>query len=211
MLLFWAISLAVCKLALNIPIPKAAQFYPVICASVWLYLPFLPMWLNNMDRLSVGATLKNHKLILKSLALALLVTFVPFYLIMILGGHFGLDKPIALSLPKEILPFSINQLILVALPEEFFFRGYVQSRLNSGFKWKMKIFGAEIGVGVIGGAILFALAHIIVSATPLRAATVFPALVMGWLREKTGSLAAPMAYHWLANITFLFAAQLFRQ
>ena len=46
---------------------------------------------------------------------------------------------------------------------------------------------------------LFAMGHL-VSLQPWRLGTFFPGLLFGWLRERTGGLAAPIVLHALSNL-----------
>ena len=52
----------------------------------------------------------------------------------------------------------------------------------------------------ITSAVLFALGHVLVDFNPQRLAVFFPALVFGWMRARTGSLAAGAMFHALCNL-----------
>jgi membrane protease YdiL (CAAX protease family) len=98
-------------------------------------------------------------------------------------------------------PFILVQLLLVALPEEVFFRGYLQQKLGNTIK------------GVIAVSFLFALAHFVTlclagdgfSVCGQAVLTFFPSLVMGYLYMKTGTLWASIIFHFLANIVHISA------
>ena len=47
---------------------------------------------------------------------------------------------------------------------------------------------------------LFALGHVLVDFNVQRSAVFFPALVFGWMRARTGSVAAGAAFHALCNL-----------
>ena len=47
---------------------------------------------------------------------------------------------------------------------------------------------------------LFALGHLLVIPNPQRLAVFFPALVFGWMRARTGSIAAGATFHALCNV-----------
>jgi membrane protease YdiL (CAAX protease family) len=91
----------------------------------------------------------------------------------------------------------------VALPEEVFFRGWLQGRLNGlmGRSWKFP--GSMIGPGLFIAAAVFALAHYFTRPDPARLLVFFPGLLFGYLRERSGSVAAPVVVHALANTSFL--------
>lgn len=102
-------------------------------------------------------------------------------------------------LPRDTLPAAsellrtlILQIALVAFPEELLFRGLAQPAL------------ARRGpvVGIVGGAVLFALAHVIVLPSPDRLLVVFPGLLFGLLRERTGSLWPSILLHALCNLVY---------
>ena len=88
----------------------------------------------------------------------------------------------------------------VALPEETFYRGYLQPRLEALWPPKTRIFGVLMGKAVIVSAILFALGHFLGEWNPLRLGPFFPALVFAWQRNKTGSIGGAIAYHAACNI-----------
>ncbi len=92
------------------------------------------------------------------------------------------------------------QVVAVALPEEVFYRGWMQSRLSSAFSGRVRIFGVPIGWNVVITAALFALSHLVSVPAPFRLAVFFPGLLFGWLREKTGSVVAPVLFHAACNI-----------
>jgi|SRR3989338_7651548 len=96
--------------------------------------------------------------------------------------------------------FVLYQLLMVALPEEFFFRGYLQSTLNRIWPKRWKILGTWVGPAWLVTALVFAFAHSVVILRWWHFSIFFPALLFGWLREKTGTLTAPILWHAFANI-----------
>ncbi len=94
-------------------------------------------------------------------------------------------------------------LIVVAIPEELFYRGYIQQRLNEVFRGGIEIFGARLGTSIFLSSALFALGHLISIPAPYRLAVFFPSLLFGWLREKTGSIIAPVILHASSNVLLL--------
>lgn len=92
------------------------------------------------------------------------------------------------------------QLIVVALPEEFFFRGYLQGRLNQVFGRPWKFLRAQVGWGLIICSFLFAVSHSLIHYQWWHLLIFFPAVAFGWLREKRGTITAPILFHTLSNI-----------
>ena len=94
----------------------------------------------------------------------------------------------------------LTQLFLVALPEEFFYRGYIQGRLDGLWRGRVRVLGVEVGWSVVATSVLFALGHYLVDFSPQRLAVFFPSLLFGWLRCASGSIAAATGFHALCNI-----------
>jgi len=94
----------------------------------------------------------------------------------------------------------IYQLFLIAIPEEIFFRGWLQSRLNSIFPRRWPVLGVSVGWAWLLTAFLFATAHSLILYQWWHFAIFFPALLFGWLRERTGGITAPALFHWSSNI-----------
>ncbi|HAH09860.1 MAG TPA: hypothetical protein DCL54_11365 [Alphaproteobacteria bacterium] len=102
----------------------------------------------------------------------------------------------------------IGVVVFVAIMEEFFFRGYVQSRLNDAFGRPFKVLGTEFGAGVVIASILFGLFHPLSDEAmrwPWALWTAAFGLILGLIREKTGSILAPGLIHGLIILPTAFA------
>jgi membrane protease YdiL (CAAX protease family) len=91
-----------------------------------------------------------------------------------------------------------TQFLVIALPEELFYRGWMQTawaRRGAG----RRVLGAEIGPGFLATQLLFAAGHL-VTLQPWRLATFFPGLLFGWVRARTGNVVAPVVVHALSNL-----------
>ena len=106
----------------------------------------------------------------------------------------------ALRLPPRFALTALNQLVVVAIPEEIFFRGYLLVRLERVWRPTRRLWGAPVGQALLVSSALFALGHLIVVPSPQRLAVFFPALVFGWMRGRTGSIAAGATFHALCNV-----------
>jgi membrane protease YdiL (CAAX protease family) len=73
-------------------------------------------------------------------------------------------------------------------------------RLEQVWPPTRRLFGAKVGWALIVSSALFALGHVAVIPSPQRAAVFFPALLFGWMRARTGSIAAGALYHALCNV-----------
>lgn len=111
------------------------------------------------------------------------------------------------SPPDSLIDDILGQVLVIALPEEAFYRGYLHTALDDAMKPRWRIFGATLGYGWLIGAGLFALGHLATELRPERLAVFFPALLFGWLRARTGGIGAPILLHAIFN---LFAATLAR-
>lgn len=106
----------------------------------------------------------------------------------------------SLRLPKELGHMALAQLLVVALPEEYFFRGYLQSRLEAWRPSRRRFLGQPVGLSLVVAAALFALGHLLVDFNALRLAVFFPGLVFGWMRQATGSILAGVLFHASSNL-----------
>ncbi len=105
------------------------------------------------------------------------------------------------QLPSDWLDRVAGQLLVVALPEEAFFRGYLQSALDARWGARWRILGANVGPGWLASAVIFAVGHVLTVPQPGRLAVFFPALLFGWLRARTGGIGAGVAFHAACNLT----------
>jgi membrane protease YdiL (CAAX protease family) len=109
--------------------------------------------------------------------------------------HFALAvKP--LDAANEVL----GQLFVIALPEEAFYRGYLQSRLDDQWAPRWRVLGARLGPGWLVAAAIFAAGHLATVHAPARLAVFFPALLFGWLRARTRGIGASVVFHMLCNV-----------
>jgi membrane protease YdiL (CAAX protease family) len=107
---------------------------------------------------------------------------------------------VALRLPPDLALRAALQLLVVALPEELFYRGWMQtSWARSAPGRGVRFLGARLGAGFVWTQLLFAAGHLVV-LQPWRLATFLPGLWFGWLRERHGSIVAPVVAHALANL-----------
>ena len=99
-----------------------------------------------------------------------------------------------------LLTFLAVQLLLIALPEEIFYRGYLQTRLQGVFKRRWVVLGGDVGPAVLVTSALFALGHLVAIPSASRLAVFFPSILFGWLRDRTCSVAGPVILHALSNV-----------
>ncbi|HET9933586.1 MAG TPA: MrtC family glutamic-type intramembrane protease, partial [Polyangiaceae bacterium] len=81
------------------------------------------------------------------------------------------------SLQNDVL----GQLLGVAFPEEAFFRGYLQSSLDTAWPPGRRLFGAPVGRSIWVTSAIFAVGHLLTEPYPGRLAVFFPSLLFGFL------------------------------
>ena len=105
-----------------------------------------------------------------------------------------------LRLPPRFPLLVAVQLLVVALPEELCYRGWMQTTWAASRPGRgVTVRGARLGSGFLATQALFAAGHLIAFQT-WRLGTFFPGLLFGWLRERTGGLAAPVFLHAFSNL-----------
>jgi hypothetical protein len=102
--------------------------------------------------------------------------------------------------PTALLDEVAGQLVVIALPEEAFFRGYLQSELDRAWTRRVMIFGAPIGLGLPVSAAIFAVGHLLTIHSPARLAVFFPALLFGWMRARTKGVGSSVVFHAMCNL-----------
>ena len=92
-----------------------------------------------------------------------------------------------------------GQIAVIALPEEAFFRGYLQTALD-GARPRWRVLGADLGPGWLLSAAIFAVGHVLTVPQVPRLAVFFPALIFGWMFKRTGGIVAPILFHAACNL-----------
>ncbi len=136
---------------------------------------------------------------------AALIFFPPYAL----GHHlyFATAEPFAFSLGPDGFDLAAHHLIAVALPEEMFYRGYLQSALDPHWPATRRVFGARVGWSLLVTSAIFALGHLIATPSLGRLSVFFPSLAFGWLRARTGGIGASVLFHALCNLLSTGLAQ----
>jgi membrane protease YdiL (CAAX protease family) len=111
-----------------------------------------------------------------------------------LGGFFHL------AAPPHLLDDVSGQLVVIALPEEAFFRGYLQSSLDALWPPRVRLLGALVGPSLVVTSAIFAAGHVLTDPHPARLAVFFPSLLFGWLRARTGGIGPGVLVHAACNL-----------
>lgn len=139
---------------------------------------------------------------LRELAIAVGISalvFPPFFFGYV--SWWGLAGEVELRMPLELTTLALAQIVLVAIPEEAYFRGYLQTRLEDVFP-TTRTFGRLVlrPIPLVLQAAAFALLHFVVEPSPARLAVFFPGLVFGVLRSARGGIGAAVFFHVLCNL-----------
>lgn len=203
-LLFLATTLVLSVLYRFRSVPFVEGNLAVVAALAFLYLPAFLLWRRGQQLEDFGF---HTRPLLKNLALWLacsVVVLLPFALAYdYFVNHFCGDflrrwvvcpTPFSrsLRLPPKLPLVLLSQLLVVALPEEFFFRGFAQQRFAEIMSWRQAL---------LCQALLFALGHFLVTFSPASLLVFFPGLVFGWLRQVSGSIFAGTLFHATCNLT----------
>ncbi|HEU4406004.1 MAG TPA: MrtC family glutamic-type intramembrane protease [Polyangiaceae bacterium] len=127
-----------------------------------------------------------------------LVVFPPFVVGYVVYRH--VSWPPRLGLPPGFGDEVLGQLLVIALPEEAFFRGYLQTSLEDRWPPRRRLFGAPVGLALVVSSAIFALGHLLTDPRPSRLAVFFPSLLFGWLRARTGDTLPGVFFHAACNL-----------
>lgn len=168
----------------------AVRFFPTF-SSVFatILLVGIPVFLFKKTPSDLGFKNFSKGALYGTLA-SLLV--LPFYFV--LCSQFGFKAPFSLNLSM------VAYFLSVAVSEEVFFRGffyavYENEELLKGLLTKNNLVSS----------FLFGVAHALIFYNPDMFKVFFPSLVMGWLYERSGSLLAPIIFHFFSDLTYQFA------
>jgi uncharacterized protein len=191
---------------------KALGLHEVVLASVpflFIYAPVLLCRFRGVDsfeyRLFIPA-FRDWGAWRDALRLNLLlvgVGLVPWLVGYHLYQHLLFGYEPALRFPPKFWTAVAYHLFFVAVPEEFFYRGYLQTRLNEILPRRFLLFGVPFGHGLWITALLFAFGHSLVQLQWWHFATFFPGLLFGLLREKTGTVISGAFLHAICNVGVL--------
>lgn len=192
-----------------------APGYAKLVATVsFLYLPLWAMRRRGEDHRDYGVTFQRWREDVKLFAVMFGIVAPLFLAGWLLYAQALRYLPPSLSmhlsplsgqlhftprLPSRFGEWVIDQLFVVALPEEFFYRGFIQRRLRDAWPQGRVVLGARLGPAFFLTAVLFALGHLAIFQV-WRLGVFFPALLFGWMRERTGTVVGSSLFHAAANL-----------
>jgi membrane protease YdiL (CAAX protease family) len=161
--------------------------------------------LLDLEPLDLGKLVKSAA---TELALALAIGAVVFPLFWI--GFVAWWSPTEAFHPdsvRSIADEALGQLLVIALPEEAFYRGFLQTSLDDAWPPRFRFLGAWLGPGVVVTSIVFALGHVATEVHPNRLGVFFPSLLFGYLRSRRSGIGCSAAFHALCNLFASFLAR----
>lgn len=204
----WFVTLVLIRVAVDLV--SLAGLPELLLAAVpilFMYMPEVACWLRGADsqdyplalpargdRVAWARALRLNAILIGGIA-------VPW----IIAYHLWQTKVFGYQLewiwPKSPLMLVGYHMFYVAIPEECFYRGYMQTRLDELWRPRWRILGADLGPGWILTCLLFAFGHSLVQFQWWHFAIFFPSLVFGWLRARTDGIIAGAIFHAWSNIT----------
>jgi uncharacterized protein len=139
----------------------------------------------------VNQTSIQPKQLLKSVAVVLALQVLTLMALALAIGYVRFDP----KFPAEIWLWSANNLLLVCMAEEAFFRGFIQTHAQRLFR------SPRLGqiAALIAAAILFGLAHFKGGVAYVALAAV-SGLFYGYVYQRTKRIEAPILLHFLFNL-----------
>lgn len=205
----WALCFGAVLVAWLIFTPAAK----LVATVGFLYLPLLAMNVRREEYRDYGLSTRTLASDVRQFVAVSLVVFPLF-----IGGYvafvnlfselpawvrqltpYSFAPRFAFRLPDRFLEWVIDQIFVVALPEEFFYRGFIQRRLRDAWPQGRLFFGARLGPAFWVTAVLFALGHLAIFEA-YRLAVFFPALLFAWMRERSGSVVGAALFHAACNL-----------
>lgn len=140
-------------------------------------------------------------------AVVAVVTFVPFAV----AHHYWQELAFhhtyrGFQEPDDLRIMLLKQTFLIALPEELFYRGFLETRLERVWPTKTTFLGLPLGRTVFIASALFALGHFLGEYNPARLGPFFPAFVFSMLVRRSRSISGSVMYHGLSNAFSYFLA-----
>ena len=180
-------------------IPFVAENLATLTAVLLVYPPVM-LSFKSRERIQYWSLTKENlwpsaKAMLLMCIVIFPLSFLGYHLFQgFLGGSYHSGKM------NDWLFYTVIQVFVIAFPEEFFFRGFMQEAIDKVIKPKWKIFGAPFGLGHVLVCFIFAFSHSLILLQWWHGLIFFPALLFTWLKEKTGNIWAGSVFHGLCNL-----------
>lgn len=203
------VSILAIRVFVESSVSRAAWF---VVPGILVAAALIPTVIKGSKFPKIGLNIKQIGLTLAVVCRTCIVVFPALFAGFWLLKSCGLELPLRAMLPQgqSWVCLMFYQFMYIAVAEEVFYRGYVQSNILTLAK---AVMGRQcrlqqwISIGI--SAACFAVAHIVVHGQIISALTFLPGLIFGWLFIRTRSLLAPILFHGLANGYYFFVVALF--
>ncbi|MBI2082826.1 MAG: CPBP family intramembrane metalloprotease [Deltaproteobacteria bacterium] len=182
-------------------IPWLSNNLSWIAALLLFYIPIIH---NRFRRLSLHFFESNLRHLTASLKIFFFTSLLIFPLFLI-GNHLYQTviwgHSFNPSLPERLSSLLLLQVALIALPEEVFFRGWLQPLIRKHLP-PFKTIALT--------SFIFAFSHSVIAMQWWHFAIFFPGCVFGWLKEKTGTVTASVLFHTVSNLLVAWISSAYR-
>ncbi len=175
---------------------------PALAGIIFIILPVIIMDKTDKPYNRYFLKFSNPLKDLPVITVSAIVTWMPIIIfVLMFPAIWNISNPsFKLVWPLNYTQIAATHILIVALPEEFFYRGYLLGRLDDIFTTRKRILGVSTGAGLFISSALFAIGHFIIVPNPSRLLVFFPSLLFGWLRYRQKTITAPVIYHAGSNI-----------
>jgi membrane protease YdiL (CAAX protease family) len=166
--------------------------------TLWFLTPLAVLTITKRSYATYGLSLERPGSVGFHVAVITAV-FIPYAVGHYALAHWWYGATFHFRVPPFFLRSAVDQFLIIALPEEFFFRGYLQTQCDRIWGRPYRLLGAEWGIGLPLAAAVFAVCHVLFGG-PVRLIVFFPGLLYGWLRARTATIVVPASYHAVSNL-----------
>ena len=183
------------------------EVFRAVVPILFMYVPVAACWARGIDSYSYPLYLPRFRdidswkealgwnaVVVGALAVPFVIAY-HYWTTLVMGGD-----PSSGQWPPSVPMLIGYHLFFVAIPEEFFYRGYLQTRLDEAYAPTWEIFGAKMGWGWLITCVIFAFGHSVVQFQWWHFAIIFPSLIFGWMRTKTGGVVTGAIFHACCNV-----------
>ncbi|MCD6415623.1 MAG: CPBP family intramembrane metalloprotease [Planctomycetes bacterium] len=179
----------------------------LLAPCMWMAAALAPTMLRGRALVGIGLKATRICAALKQFARVALIVIPLLFCGVFLLRRWGIKPPLQPGPAGGGWGYwVIYQFAYVALAEELFFRGYVQTSIMD---WLAQVAPGRLGLwglaAILISSTLFSLAHVATVGSATAAIVFFPGLIFGWLRARTDSLLAPILLHATANVAYAIA------
>lgn len=206
-LFLWATTMLAIRFIDAVPLALVQENSLLVTAILQIYVPVI--WgLNKGHKLDYWVL--PQKQVWPTVKWFLICALL-FYPVVALGNHFYqqwfFGNAYHAGHMKDFWIYMLTHILVVAFPEEFFFRGFLTDAFRQKFTSRFSVFGASFSWADVSVCLIFAFSHSLITLRWWHIFIFFPSLVFAWLRHKTGSIWASVLFHGFSNVlAYWFAA-----